>query len=163
HVAELAAELGRYEAEALDARERIALDEAVRRVAGELAGLVRVLDLLSVAVRQRATAIELAEGLAHKRTLMGAPSAPVTAIVVLALVLFAFGTVIRAGVATRFLGVRVVRDRAVLEIGRPPAELPPTARKRIIDVPVRTPLPREHEVLAAAARRARIEVSWDPE
>jgi hypothetical protein len=175
-VAALASDLERRESDPLDARERLALDALVRGISAELAGLVRLLDLLGVAANPRTTALELSDLLSQKRPFKGAPSVPITvnvdlgtqptlvgdAYVVLDLLIFALAIAARTGIVNPFLGVTVSADaHIVIVVGRPPEVLAPTAEKRVIEVPSRTPLPRENEVLTALARRAGITVTCD--
>ena len=175
-VAELAADLERRESDPLDARERLALDALARGISAELAGLVRVVDLLGTVSNPRTTALELRDLLSQKRPLKGAPSTPITvsvdlgtqptllgdAYVVLDLLIFALAVSARSGIVNPFLGVSVTEDaHIVIVVGRPPDKLPATVEKRVIEVPSRNPLPRENEVLVAAARRAGIKVTRD--
>ncbi|HVY45019.1 MAG TPA: hypothetical protein VHB21_04030, partial [Minicystis sp.] len=175
-VAELAAELGQREDVALDARERLELEAVVRAVAGEMAGVVRVVDLLGAAVAPRSTALELADLLRDARAKGGGPSAPVTVVVdlggaptlvgdahlVLDVLFFALAALVHAGVARPSLRARAEADgRLGIDIGPAPEQLPEGAEKRVLELPSRTPLPRECEVLAAAARRAGFDVDCD--
>jgi hypothetical protein len=174
-VAEVARELERLEPLPLDARQRLSLDATVRNAAAELSGVVRLVDLLGVTFNLRATALELRDLLAQKRMLPGAPTKPVVlmvdfgttptligdAQVVLDLVLFAVASLERVGVTAPHLTTRVVGERVCIDLGGPPAEPRSPFQKVTLDVPVRTPLAREDEVLAAAARRARIELTTD--
>ena len=133
-VAELAAELGRRESDSLDARERLALDALVRGISAELAGLVRLVDLLGTVTNPRTTALELSDLLSQKRTLKGAPSTPITvsvdlgtqptllgdAYVVLDLLIFALAIAARTGIVNPYLGVSVTDDAHLVIVVGPP-------------------------------------------
>jgi hypothetical protein len=175
-VADLAGELARKEASSMDARDRLALEAIVRRSAGELSGVVRLLDLFAVVLNPRATGLDIAELIMPKHTLTGAGSVtvPVTvdltdvgvlvadARLVINLLSFALASVVGGGVTAPALVARREDRETAIEIG-PPGPEASAADKRFIEVPVWTPLPREADVVRVVARLGGIEVRCDHE
>jgi hypothetical protein len=186
-VDELEAALRGKEQVPINARERLALDAVARPIAGELGAAVRLMSLLGAASAQRTTWIELEEVLSDRRASPVPSTTPVLATVelraptmvendpkvVLDLLEFAVAVVVRAGVGSP----RIVADRApggllLITVEAAP-EAPPAARARadlgratpstrVLDVSLHPELPREVDVLHAAARRAGFALAIGP-
>jgi hypothetical protein len=161
-------------ASSLDARERLALESIVRRVAGELGSVVRLADLLGAGVTSETTTIDLGDALAQRRARPRTGATQVLATVevrereltvgdarlVLDLLELAVTVVFRAGVTAP----RVVVDLGaegfpVFTVGeaRPEVEGYASARHhQTLDVVLREELPHESDVVVAAARHAGI-------
>ena len=183
-VDQLAATLSSHEgASALDARERLALEAIVRRVAGELGAVVRLADLLGAPVTSETTTIDLGDALAQRRARPRTGATPVLAAVdvrvqeltvgdahlVLDLLDLAIAIVHRAGVTAP----RVVVDLGpegfpVFTVDAAPEEAPePTGAPRgagqvrqVLDGVLRPELPHESDVVRAAARHAGIAMTF---
>ena len=170
-VAELAAALAGPERAALDARERLALEAVVRPIAGELATVVRLVDLLGAHITSETTSIGFADALAGRRSWRrGAGKTIVAAVeirtgelqvsdtaMILELLAFAVAAVVRAGVAAPRIVVEIGPDGFPVFTVRAADGLAPAAGRQL-EVPLGEPLPREVDVLCAAARHAGIEV-----
>ncbi len=157
----------------LDARERLRLESAVRGVAGELGTVLRLADLLGAPVTSETTTIDLGDALAQRRThprsgatkILASVEVRVTELtvgdarLVLDLLELAVATIVRAGVTA---------PRIVVELG--PEGFPvftvdaasggakhgSGADGQVLDVVLRAELPRESDVIRAAARHAGI-------
>ena len=127
-VDELATALAAHEsASSLDARERLALEAIVRRVAGELGSVVRLADLLGAGVTSETTTIDLGDALAQRRARRRGGSSPILAPVevraeeitvgdarlVLELLDWAVAMVVHAGVDAPRVVVRVTPRKVV--------------------------------------------------
>jgi hypothetical protein len=176
-VDELAAALRAHErASSLDARERLALEAVVRAVAAELSTVVRLFDLLGATVTSETTTIDLFDALAQRRAHHRPGTTAVhmaveshlpeltvgNARLVLELLDLGVATVIRAGVTSP----RVVVDRGaegfpvlMVEEGSPPPEAGAGSTTQVLDVILRPALPREIDVIRAAARHAGLTVN----
>ncbi|MFT3766101.1 MAG: hypothetical protein QM820_11385 [Minicystis sp.] len=66
-VAELLAALAAHEGGGMDARARLAMEAVVRRIAGELSEVVRLVDLLGAPVTSETTVIDFADAIAARR------------------------------------------------------------------------------------------------
>jgi len=175
-VSELHATLeGREAKGAIDTKERLRLEGAVVRVAGELNTLLRVVDLVGAAARSKTTAIDLGDMLEQRRPLRRSPLTPVLAVmelwttpmlvadarVVLELLEFAVATVVRAGVdSPRIVVERGADEAMVITVAELVGELKvePGATPHVIDVARRAGLPEEGTVIRAAARKVGISV-----
>ena len=183
-VDQLAAVLTAHEgASSLDARERLALESIVRRVAGELGSVVRLADLLGAGVTSETTTIDLVDALAQRRARGRTSGTQVLASVevrereltvgdarlVLDLLELAVAAVVRGGVTA----VRIVADLGsegfpVFTVGAAPeeAEAPAGAPRgdgqvrQVLDVVLREELPHESDVVRAAARHAGITMTF---
>jgi hypothetical protein len=170
-VGALAAALTGRDRAALDARERLALEAVVRPIAGELATLVRLVDLLGAHITGETTPIDFADALAGRRpTQRGAGKTVVAAVeirtgelqvsdtaMILELLAFAVAAVVRAGVTAPRIVVETGADGfPVFTVGDADGLAPAAGRQ--LEVPLGDPLPREVEVLRAAARHAGIKV-----
>lgn len=170
-VSQLAAALRGSAGASLDARERLALEATVRRVAGDLGTVLRLADLLGAAVTSETTTIDLGDALAQRRAHPRSGATAILAAVevrvseltvsdarlVLDLLELAVATVVRAGVAS---------PRIVIELGPegfPLFTIDAAAGKakdgsgadgQVLDVVLRAELPREAEVIRAVARHA---------
>jgi hypothetical protein len=186
---ELAAALEAQRGASLDARERLALEAVVRRVAGELGTVVRLVDLLGAAVTSETTTIDLGDALAHRRLRPRQGATRILASVdvrvseltvgdarmVLDLLELAVTTVVRAGVAAPCIVVDLgpegfpvfrVDDGARGHDPRPQRDstgMPPEAAGQVLEVVLRDELPREPDVVRAAARRAGIALAITPD
>jgi hypothetical protein len=179
-VDELAAALEAQGGASLDARVRLALEAVVRRIAGELGTVVRLVDLLGATVTSETTTIDLGDALAHRRLRPRLGSTKILVAVevrvseltvgdarmVLDLLELAVSTVVRAGVATP----RIVVDLGpegfpVFTVDSAPAKAGGSAGAdgQRLDVVLRDELPREPDVVRAAARHAGIALSIAPD
>lgn len=173
--AELHAALGAPRGESMEARERLALESVVRRVAPDLRVVVRLVDMLGVTVTSEAVTIDFADAVAARRA--AKPSAPlvraavdVQAVelsvsdvrLVLDLLEEAVLTVSRAGVAApRILVARGPDALPVFTVGAAPpsAALLVSTSKLTFEVVSREELPSELDVVRAAARRAGLKLT----
>lgn len=173
-VDELAGALGAHgEASTMDARERLALEAIVRGVAGELGTVVRLVDLLGAPVTSETTTIDLGDALAQRRARPRSGATPILAAVdvrvgeltvgdarmVIELLECGVATVVRAGVTAP----RVVVDLGtegfpVFTIDAAPGKTKDGSGGdgQVLDVVLREELPRESDVVRAAARHAGI-------
>jgi hypothetical protein len=173
-VTELAAALAAHtDAASIDARERLALEAVVRRVAGELSTIVRLVDLLGITVTSETTTIDLGDALAQRRTRPGATQVVVQvdvhvpeltvgdARLVLDLLDFAVATVVRAGVPKPRIGVeRGAEGFPVFTVQAPQAEVQERSSGdgKVLEVVLREELPGEGAFVRAAARHGGIEM-----
>jgi hypothetical protein len=173
-VDELAAALSAQQgASSLDARERLALEAVVRRVATDLGTVVRLADLLGASVTSETTTIDLGDALAQRRARPPAGATPVLTSVdvrvrelsvgdarlVLELLERAVSIVVRAGVATpRVLAELGPDGFPVLTVAPAPDLMKSGASgdALVLDVVLRDELPREADVVRAAAQHAGI-------
>jgi hypothetical protein len=172
-VEELSVSLSAHEGASLDARDRLGLEAIVRKVALELGTVVRLVDLLGAAVTSETTTIDLGDAFAQRRAHPRAGARQIHVAVevrvddltvgdarlVLELIDFGVAMVVRAGVAAPRLVVDLGPDgfaRFTIDEAGP---LPAGAKKQVLDVVVRDELPREADVVCAAARRAGIELA----
>jgi hypothetical protein len=171
-VAELSAQLSARPKTPMDARERLALEAVVRKVASELGTVVRLVDLLGGAVTSETTTIDLGDAFAARRAhpRPGARQIPVSvevhvdelivgdARLVLELIDLAVVMVARAGVTTPRikvdLGAEGFATFTIDEAGPKPKGAP-----QVLDVVMRDELPHETDVVRAAARRAGIDLA----
>jgi hypothetical protein len=157
-------------ASSLDARERLALEAVVRRVAADLGTVLRLVDLLGAPVTSETTTIDLGDALAQRRARPRAGATPVPASVdvraqelvvgdarfVLDLLELAVAVVLRAGVITPRVVVDLGPDGfPVLTVDAAPGK-PREADAQVLHVVLRDELPRESDVVRAAARHAGI-------
>lgn len=167
-VAELSAALAAHAGAAMDARARLALEAIVRRIAGELGAVMRLAEMLGAPVTSETTIIDFADALAARRA--ARPGATLVrasvelratelrvgdARLVLELLELSVATVVRAGVTAPWI---------VVESG--PEGFPiftvEAARQQsggaelALDAVIRDELPREAEVMRAAAQHAGI-------
>jgi hypothetical protein len=175
-VDDLAAALPAHESDSLDARARLALEAVVRRIAGDLGAIVRLVDLLGAPATSETTTIDLGDALAQRRSQARKTATQVLASVdvrtseltvgdarlVLSLLEFAVSTVFRAGVDSP----RIIVDLGPEGFPRFTVDASPTRIKdgsggegQIFDVEKREALPREADVVRAAARHAGISLS----
>ena len=173
-VEELATALGSRDRATIDARERLSLEAVVRRIAGELGTVVRLVDLLGTPVTSETTAIDFTDALADAQE--GRRPAPVRGAtppivagvdirtselrvgdtkLILELLAFAVGAVVRAGVATPRILVESGPEGFPVFTVRSAEGLPP-AQGRALEVTLGEALPREMDVVRAAARHAGI-------
>jgi hypothetical protein len=174
---ELGATLKGREKAPIEARERLALEATVCRIAGELNAVLRLTDLIGAAATVRATLIDLQDVLAQRRPSLRSVLTPVLAVVelrtapalvadawvVLELLEFAVATVVRAGVESpRIIADRGAEESLVITVAEPttelafPVEASTVQAPRFINVSLRPELPQEAHVVRAAARRAGI-------
>ena len=159
-------------ASTLDARERLALEAIVRPIAADLGTVVHLVDLLGAPVTSETTTIDLGDALAQRRARPRAGSTAVLAAVdvrvqelvvgdarmVLDLLELAIAVVFRAGVTTP----RVVVDAGpegfpVLTVDAAPGAVEQgSGDGQVLFVVLRPELPRERDVVRAAARHAGI-------
>jgi hypothetical protein len=172
-VDELAAALQGCEGKALDARERLAIEAIVRRVAGELGTVLRLADLLGAPVTSETTTIDLGDALAQRRVHPRSDATAMLASVevrvseltvgdarlVLDLLELAVATVARAGVTAPRIVVELGPEGfPVFTIDAAPGKAKDGsgADGQVLDVVLRPELPRQSDVVRAAARHAGI-------
>ncbi len=170
---ELEAALVAHASVSLDARERLALEAVVRRVAADLGAVVRLVDLLGAAVTSETTTIDLDDALAQRRARPRPGTTPVLVSVdvrvseltvgdarlVLELLDHAVATVVRAGVPAPRIAVDLGPDGFPLfTVAEPPPGVT-GERTQAIHVVLREELPREADVVRAAARHAGIDLA----
>lgn len=165
--------LGRRAPATLDARERLALEAVVRPIAGELATVVRLVDLLGAHVTSETTPIDFADALAGCGRPPGRRRADrivVAAVdirtgelrvsdagLILELLAFAVAAVVRAGVTAPRIVVEKGPDGFPVFTVQAGDRLAPT-EGRELEVVLGDALPRETEVLRASARHAGIKL-----
>jgi hypothetical protein len=173
-VDELEASLSAHaDASSLDARARLAIETKVRLVAADLGTVVRLVDLLGAPVTLETTTIDLGDALAQRRARPHSGATPVLAAVdvrvdelvvgdarlVLDLLDLAVAIVSRAGVATpRIIVAPGPEGFPVLTVDAAPGKTKDGSGGdgQVIDVVKREELPRENDVVVAAARHAGI-------
>ena len=171
--AALAAQRG---ASSMDARERLGLEAIVRRVATELGTVVRLVDLLGTTVTSETTTIDLGDALAQRRARPRSGTTQILTAVdvrvseltvgdarlVLDLLDLAVARVVRAGVAAPRIVVELGPEGfPVFTVGAAVAK-PREGRGddgQVLEVVLRDELPREADVVRAAARHAGIELT----
>lgn len=169
-VAELSASLAAHEGEPMDARARLALEAVVRRIAGDLGAVVRLVEMLGAPVTSETTVIDFADALAARRGLVVRPGTTIAhaaveqraselrvgdARLVLELLELSVATVVRAGVAAPRIVVSSGPEG--FPVFTVEAARPDTAKGGLIfDAVLRDELPREGDVMRAAARHAGI-------
>lgn len=176
-VAELFAALAAHEGEAIDARVRLALEAIVRRVAGELGAVVRLVEMLGAPVTSETTAIDFADALSARRSAAARPGATVVhaaveqhttelcvgdARLVLELLELSLATVVRAGVGTPRIVVESGPEGFpifTVEAAREKIAVGNGAGRLVFDAVLGDELPREAEVMRAAARHAGISLT----
>ncbi|APR74815.1 Hypothetical protein A7982_00161 [Minicystis rosea] len=174
-VSELSAALASHEGGAMDARGRLAMEAVVRRIAGELSEVVRIIDWFGAPATSETTAIDLADALGARR----GPSRPATTVVhaaveiradelnvgdarlVVQLLEQSVATVARAGVtAPRIVVENGPEGFPVLAVGE--AGRNAVAGQLVFDAALRDDLPasaRVSGVAQAAARHAGISLA----
>jgi hypothetical protein len=172
-VGELATVLAANRSASLDARERLALEAIVRRIAGDLGAVVRLVDLLGAAVTSETTTIDLGDAFAQRRAQPRAGATPIVVAVevrvsdltvgdarlMLELLEHAVAIVLRAGVGRPGIVVDLGPDGfPVFAIGAAP-EGQGSEGGQAMHVVLRDELPRESDVVRAAARHAGIELA----
>jgi hypothetical protein len=173
--AELHAALGAPRGESMEARERLALESVVRRVAADLRIVVRLVDMLGATATSETVTIDFVDAVAARRPAkQGAPL--LTAAVelqatelsvgdvrlVLDLLEEAVLTVARAGVAApRILVARGPDALPAFTVGAVPPEAAfiVGAPRLAFEVVLRDELPSELEVVRAVARRAGVKLA----
>lgn len=179
-VDELSAALAGREQATMDARARLALEAIVRRIAGELGTVVRLVDLLGAPVTSETTTIDFGDALSVRRPSRRSTVTPVVAVVevrtdeltvgdarlVLELLDFAVAKVVRAGVSAPRIVVESGPEGFpvfTVDAAPPGAKVRDPAAEdtagRVFDVALRDELPREADVVGAAARRAGLKLS----
>jgi hypothetical protein len=175
-VGELERALGACSDATMDARERLALEAVVRRIAVELSAVVRLVDLLGAPATTETTTIDLGDALGQRRTQPRGSATHVLASVdvrtseltvgdarlVLELLELGVAIVFRAGVAEP----RIIVDLGPegfprFTIDAPPPRTGSTGEGHVFEVEKRDALPSEIEVVQAAARHAGIALSID--
>jgi hypothetical protein len=169
-VGELTAALGAHAGAAMDARARLALEAIVRRIAGELGAVMRLVEMLGAPVTSETTIIDFADALAARRAAPVRPGATVAraavelratelrvgdARLVLELLELSVATVVRAGVEAPGIVVASGPEGFpvfTVEAARSKSD----AGGLSLDAVIREDLPREAEVMRAAARHAGI-------
>lgn len=158
----------------MDARTRLALETLARPIAGDLGSVVRLVDMVGAPVTSARTAIDFDDALAARRSPQRSTATPVLAVVdvrsselrvgdarlVLELLEFCVATVVRAGVEAPRILVEAGADGAPsFTVDAAPRHTTSDASAcRVLDVILRDELPREADVVRAAARRAGIEL-----
>jgi hypothetical protein len=165
----------------LDARERLGLEGVVVPVAGDLGRVVRLVDLLGAPVTSDTTTIDFGDALSQRRPAPRSATQVLATVevktdelavgdarLVLELLEFAVATVARAGVEFP----RIVVDSGAdglpvftVDAGPRPAKVSESSgvAHRIFDVVMRDELPREADVVRAAARKLGIELTIAPD
>jgi hypothetical protein len=169
----LAARMGRP----MDARERLALEAVVRPVASELARILRLVDLLGAPVTSETTTIDFGDALSQRRPAPRSATQVLATVevrtdelavgdarLVVELLEFAVTTVARAGVAHPRIVVESGADGLPVFTVDAGAAPPPVSgdsgvERRIFDVMMREELPREADVVRAAAHRMGMELT----
>lgn len=173
-VRELTAALGAHAGAAMDARVRLALEAVVRKVAGELGAVMRLVETLGAPVTSETTAIDFADALAARRVVSPRPGTTVVhaaveqraselsvgdAHLVLELLELSVATVVRAGVDAPRIVVELGAEGFpvfTIEAGRQKIAVGSGAGGLVFDAVLRDELPHEADVMRAAARHAGI-------
>ncbi len=172
-VDQLDAAIQAAEGKSLDARERLGLESDVRRAAGDLGTVLHLADLLGAPVTSETTTIDLDDALAQRRA---HPRSGATAVLtafdvrvseltvgdarlVLDLLELAVATVVRAGVVAPRIVIALGPERfPVFTVDAVPGQAKDGSGGdgQVLDVVLRAELPREADVIRAAARHAGI-------
>jgi hypothetical protein len=155
----------------IDARERLGLEAVVLPVAGDLARVVRLVDLLGAPVTSDTTTIDFGDALSERNPAPRSATQVLATVevraeelavgdarLVLELLEFAVATVARAGVPFPRIVVEGSAEGLpvfTIDAGpRPPkVSVGSGVEQRIFDVVMRDELPREADVVRAAARK----------